>query len=250
MERVPDWRNFRRVTLSPRQRQTLRTQVELPDLPELDGMPVQGAVLTIGVLVPGTGLVPLGIGGAFDQSGMGQVDPVVLKAAPVHSGLGVGRYVVIATAASFGGMGMGGGMGAVPLPSTFSARVSSYDTLPTTVEVPDFIGFPQGGTYAPTTREYRVPPVASASLTRLVFQGNTGAWEVFAPSGSGALIGRLPAVPAGVTEDLAAGATARAEAIVLTSGASLVDLLAGANAGLQSLNAFIAGYSRANLTAP
>lgn len=249
-ERVPDWRNFRRSTLSPRQRQTLRTEVELSDLPELDGTPVQGAVLTVGALVPGTGFVPLGISGAFDESNMGQVDPVVLKSAPVHSGLGVGRYVVIATAASFGGAMMGGGMGGVALPTTFSARVAGFDTLPTRVELGEFLGFPEGGTYAPTTREYSVPPVPDASITRLVFQGTTGAWEVFAPGTSGTLTGRLPSVPAGVTEDLAAGATARAEAIILTAGASLTDLLAGANAGLQALNAFIAGYSRANLVAP
>ena len=240
-EHVPDWRNFRRLTLTPKQPQTMRTQLVFPPLPSLGGTPVQGAAIFAGVQVPGTGFVPLGISGGFDDTGAGNVAPLVVKSAPVHSGLGVGRYAMLALAASFAG---------TTLPTTFSAAVSSFETLPTSVNLPSFLPFPQGGTWAPVTRAVRVPPVSGAGFLRVVFQGNSGAWEVLAPAGSTDLALNLPLIPQGVTEDLAAGSTARVDAIKLGSGTTLESLLVGAATGLQDLNRFITGFSRSDLASP
>jgi hypothetical protein len=245
-ERVPDWRNFRRLTLSPRQKQILRTEVTVSTLPVIGGGGGGGAgnngvAVIVGVLVPGTGFVPLGITSVTDDDGDRELDPVVVKSAPVHSGLGVGRYAVMAWAADFGG--------GTQLPTSFSATLATHEAMPTSLELPDFLPMLQGATYAPTTRAMRVPRVEGASLVRVVLQGDAGAWEVYASAGA-ELVKVLPSVPSGVPEDLAAAATARAEAIVLTEGAGFEALFSGVGSGLQSLSNLMLGFSRAPMARP
>jgi hypothetical protein len=236
-EKVPDWGGFRRLTLVPRVRQSLRTEVVLAELPLLGGSPAQGAILTAGVLVPGTGFVPLGLGGVFDDDGDGKLDPVILRSAPVHSGLGVGRYGLVALALSLG-------QGAA-LPQALSARTATWEAMPTRVEMGGFLPFVEGASYEAVARRLRVPPVAGARFVRAVFQSDAGAWELYAPAGEGELTAVLPAPPAGVTDDLAAGPSAHVEAVSVAGEGTLDDLVGSAAMGLAELNRLMDGFSRA-----
>lgn len=239
-EKVPDWEHFRRATIAVRQRQSLRTEVVLADLPASARGASGAAMLVPGALVPGTGFIPLGLGAAFDEDGDGKVDPVVLRSAPPHSGLSVGRYALVAIAASLGG---------TALPTSFTARTGTWEDLPTRLELGAFLPVPEGATWTPASRTLRMPAAPGARLVRVVFFGDSGAWEVYAAAATSERTAALPAAPEG-SADLAAGAAARIEAISLTGGGTLDALLSGGAVGLRDLNLAMDAFARATVAGP
>lgn len=212
----------------------LRVEASLPDLPTylVAGkkteqnqnpdpvlMPFEGAVVLGGALNGTQGLVPMGLTAGIDalpeNSPDGKVDPdsasgteagkVALRLAPLHSGMETSRYVVLALAASFGGL-LGGGeegdgpglvlSGLVNYPETLSfdgGKATELSLGDSFLDVPNLPSI-TGRTLSPGSK------VEGAAFQRLsVGDAEGGEWLVyFAPKADNAIA--LPAPPAGLDD--------------------------------------------------
>ena len=186
-------------------------EFEPPSMPTVDGVWADTGVFLAGVMLPGEGLVPLGITAGVDSSGEGDVedglldgntdtldvvDPLHIAVAPMHSGINTSttRYMMASVALflSNGGSGATSGILTVldegePLPETLD------------LEVP-FPTFAEGSSWTAETRTVEiVPPSTGADLYRVVFSGAEGeSWIVYTPAET--LEIALPNVPEGFTD--------------------------------------------------
>lgn len=238
-ELLPNYDEFPMIDLEPGVAQRYRTEVIFPELPVINGEATEIAILVGGVLVDGVGFVPTGISAAQAPGG-GTPDPVILRMAPSHSGLGVGDFGVVALA--FGTDGAGFGEDGIELPADIAARMYVGARLPETVDLSD--GFPSVGEYAwnPETRAFSGDD-ASTDLFRVTFVGPEGSWTVYQAGGPVGFT--LPNPPEGFT-DWAAGAYARID-VVRTSGADFGELIDVGGATLRALDASATGFARSEL---
>ncbi|MFH1833596.1 MAG: hypothetical protein ABH877_01110, partial [bacterium] len=206
---VANYQSFPEVNLTLSQPLTARTSMTPPTLPKAtNGSYLEGVIVISGVMVPGRGLVPLGISAAVDAAndedvadGIIDTDPdtagnqskLELKLAPKHGGIESGKFVFIVLALSldFGDDRSNQISGFVVYPDVATGLPASI-TLP-----PAFLGFATG-THSTATRSFTVTNTDSAkTFIRAEFSGGEDKkWHVYFP-GSGFA---LPVPPAGMTD--------------------------------------------------
>jgi hypothetical protein len=174
-----------------------------------------GAILLTGVIVPGQGIVPLGLTAGLDdpddQDNNDQVDgeidstgtsappkgQVILDYAPPHDGLEGNRYITIAIALDIDTL-IEGSLAA----STIVHVTDSFTTLNAFEN-----GFvqQQGGTFNTAAKTFAMTPVGTADFYRLNLNGAEGAadedgeWNVYFKTAPGAAIDLASLRPAGIT---------------------------------------------------
>lgn len=241
-ELIADYDSFPTVDMRPDVPQAYRTEVRFPEVPVINGEPAPVILLVGGVIVEGVGFVPTGISAA--EGGTADVpDPVVLRMAPSHSGLGIGDFAVIAL--TFGTDGAGVGPGGLQLPSDLAGTLFSGDRLP---ELIDFgtVGFPEfadGGVWDADSRSFGGAS-AVGDMGRITIVGSSNSWEVYA-TGTDAEF-TLPVLSSDV-EDPSAGGFARIEGIDLASGVDVGEIFGIGGANLATLDRDALGFSRTEL---
>ena len=195
-------------------------------------------VLT-GTLLPGIGFVPLGLDGLQDDQGNGLIQSFTTKVAPSHSGLEVGRYVVLAAAFRSSTMG---------LPDPGSNRLFVGDRLPATVDFSDgWINAPRMATYNVSARSVTVPAVMGADLIHVQLRAAGGAWHVWAPQGATTAPITIPPPPvAGM--DRVASATISVDAVDLNTGSTLDSIFDVNAGGPQGIDEATRGFSTGSVT--
>lgn len=235
-ELLPDYDAFPSLGLRPDVPQRYRTEVIAPALPRIDGEQAGIALLVGGVIVDGVGFVPMGLNALQGAT----PDPVILRMAPTHSGLGVGDFAVIAIA--FGSAGAGFGEDGISLPTSIAARMvvgPRLDEIIDLTPVP-FAELPELA-YDPDTRAVNTDDV-TGDLVRVTFVGPEGRWHVWAPA---ATTVTLP-VPPEALPDYSDGAFARVEAIQLGS-ASFDALAEWSGPSVADLDDVAIGFARTEL---
>ena len=235
-ELVPDYDEFPGIDLEPHVPQAYRTEVVLTELPVIGGEQTEIAVLVGGVVVDGVGFVPTGIGAANGPGG--EVEPVVVRMAPSHSGLGVGDFAVVALA--FGSTGAGFGPDGIELPADISVRIFTGTRLPERLDMGEFVAL---GAYEWDSEARRFSgPTTGTALSRISLVGRDSSWHVYGDGESSDF--RLPMPPAAF-DDPVSDAFARVDAIEVS--ASYSDLISVGGADLLRLNAFATGFARSEL---
>ncbi len=172
----------------------LHLDISLPALPSLgDKKWADLAFVIAGAMMPKGEIIPLGLTAGADTQGDtdttpdGQVDgnseqpgqqPLHLDAAPLHSGTRVGtaNHVVVTAAVVLANADKGKKEGA-------SVQITAPGTLGTTVQTPDFLGFPSDSTFNPATATLQVKAVAGAQFYRLTLHdGSDHQWLVVVPA--------------------------------------------------------------------
>ena len=210
-----DWANFPELTgdsainlntlLSQSATYSLPTMPCAPGKKEASGCTdnayTSGVVLLSGTLVPGQGMVPLGLTAALDdpdsEDGVDQVDgkidhpvgttaapaagSVIVDFAPQHDGLEGNKLATIGIALDIDSL-MAGGFSAstlVHMTDSFGAT----NTFPTS----EFLDYQEGSVNS-TTHEVTVTPVGEAHFYRLNLSGSgNGYWNVWFPEGTTSL---------------------------------------------------------------
>ena len=242
-ERTADYASFPEINMAPDVRQDYRTGVRLPNLPVIDGSQAQVAILVGGVVVEGTGFVPMGISAASaDDAGV--AESVVLRMAPAHSGLSVGEFAIVAL--TFGSEGAGLSGDGITLPSSIAARVFYGTRLPENLDFsPEpFPAFANTSTWNDVTRLFNTPGTAG-ELTRTTLVGARGSWEIYSAGGTAASF-EIPEAPLGY-EDYADGSFARIEAIDMRAGVTFADIIRAGGNTMLDLNGVVTGFSRLEL---
>lgn len=237
MELFPDYANFPTVALRPNVAQSLRYQMVVNNarLPFVENGNANALIVLSGTMLPGSGFVPLGLDGLQDDGGSGVVPSFTTRIAPAHAGLEVGSYAVMAMAIRIVA-------GAIPGPG--STRLFLSPTLPTAVDFTDgWIDAPRNSEISRATREVTVGTVAGADLVRLVFRGQSGGWQVYAPAGRTVVV---PPPPMGFA-DRVQSSTATVDAIDLTNGSNIEVLFGSGAGGSAALDQATRGFSRAGL---
>lgn len=240
-ELVPDYSEFPEITLEPAVQQRYRTEVELPTLPVINEEATEIAILVGGVLVDGVGFVPTGISAA-QGDGDGNPDPVVLRMAPSHSGLGVGDFAIVAIA--FGSDGAGFGADGIELPADISVLMFTGARLPEAVDFSS-TAFPvvEDAEWDPEARTF-AGNSADGALARVTLVGPTGSWTVYG-AGDADVDFALPAPPDDLT-DWTVGAFARFDVIAL-SGADFASVISAGGVTLRALDGSATGFARTEL---
>lgn len=181
---------FAPTDMTPTVGLTLRSTVEVPDLPTAGGNRLDSAVVLAGALVNGRGVLPLGLTAGLDTNDkfpnangkvIGEEDnddgKLTLRMAPNHSGIEGSRYAVAALAVSINGFTTGERL-------AMSGLVKLEDKLPygSQVKFEDgFLGFSDGGGYDYRNGIYTgAKLVPEASLHRVVFKDSRGrAWSIY-----------------------------------------------------------------------
>lgn len=230
-----------------------RVSIEAPELPRIGTGWADTGIFLGGALVPGEGLVPLGISGGSDVVGRGEpdglidgdastdeIDPVTMSMAPIHGSINAPatRYAFVSVA-----LMLDDTLPDAPREAT-SGIISVLDAgqpLPAelTFEQSTFPQLAQGSAWdAPSRTVTLVAPEEGFDMYRLVFRGDDDRlWIVYADGDRGDIV--LPAP----TEDLVfedrtardrinvVGVTLRSESVdygrlVEANGANLMDLFA------------------------
>ena len=235
-ELLPDYDAFPTLGLRPDVPQRYRTEVISPGLPDINGEPTSIALLVGGITVEGVGFVPMGLNALQGAN----PDPVILRMAPTHSGLGVGDFAVLAIA--FGADGAGFGESGIALPSSIAARMLVGPRLPEVIDLSDvpFAELPEM-TYDADTRGVTTGEV-DGDLVRVTFVGPEGRWHVWAPARTAVA---LPEAPEGLP-DYSAEAFARVDVIQL-DGADFGALTEWSGPGLSDLDDVAIGFARTEL---
>lgn len=133
MEIVPDYNAFPNETITPRVRQTLATDVNVSNFPQLPGGPAELALLVGGTLLNSPGLVPLGISATSDEDGDGRPDTRRLTIAPPAGSLAGGRFTLVALAFRTDGLGAN-----FDFPPNVSAALWTGQSFPTAIALGTF----------------------------------------------------------------------------------------------------------------
>lgn len=244
-ELVPDYASFPRVDLRPRVRQQLRTQLQAPGFGQFSANNGTFAVVVGGVLNQGIGFVPLGLNAAQDEDNDGTPEPVTLRMAPPHSGLGQGEYAVVAL--TFDINEFGAGLDGIDLPESYSTVLWRGRNIPANLDLSQpFLDLPRGQWDAPT-RQFTMEVVEQADLFRVTFVGAEGSWEVWVPAGEGGFA--LPQPPEGLP-DWSAGAFVRVEAFATRGDIDLDEVATANGSSLSRISVVSESFSRTVLTAP
>ncbi|MBI5549196.1 MAG: hypothetical protein HY901_35370, partial [Deltaproteobacteria bacterium] len=195
---------FPKKDLNPTIALSLKQTVVVPDLPASKGTQLEGVVVVAGGLVPGRGLIPLGLTAGTDTladctTGCAKNGKVVgvdvaeetplqlayhddgklgLRMAPNHSGIEGSRYGVLTLAMS--------SAGAMPNGATVSsALVTTLASMPNGTEVSytsaGFLGFAETGAYDYRSGKFEATTLVSgATFHRAVFTTEAGRhWTVY-----------------------------------------------------------------------
>ncbi len=222
----PDFTKFASADLTASHELALRGNVMIPTLPQLGGQYLTGAIVLGGANTGGRGVVPLGLTAGIDanvddgQVPDGKVNDaegnstgeLVLRMAPLHSGLEGSDYGVIALAVNLNGLFSD----AEPLctiadRSGCTALAGVVDMRPAFAFDADvafpggFVGFEDNATYTAADRTYSPNgAVPNANVYRVNMKSaEMKEWNVFY---SGANAFPLPAAPAGFEDRSTAAA--------------------------------------------
>ena len=239
-ELVPDFGEFPEIDLEPAVPQRYRTEVVWPALPVIEGEQTEVAVLVGGVVVDGVGFIPTGIS-AGRSTGGAAPEPVILRMAPSHSGLGVGDFAVVALA--FGSAGADIGTDGISLPANISARIFSGSRLPETVSFADAEFATLGAQSWDGDDRHFEGDTGDVGLTRVTVVGPDGSWAIYAAGG--AVDFTLPTPPDDL-DDWSEGGFARVDGIQL-DGADFDELIEAGGVTLRSLNSVSTGFARSEL---
>lgn len=222
---LPDFSKFTTANLVASHELALRGNVMIPTLPQLGGQYLTGAIVLGGANTGGRGVVPLGLTAGIDanvddgQVPDGKVNDadgnstgeLVLRMAPLHSGLEGSDYGVIALAVNLNGLfssaepvctvadrsGCTALAGVVKMQPAFA-----FDS---DVTFAGFVGFEDNATFTAATRMYDPNgAVPNANVYRVNMKSAAmKEWNVFY---GGANSFALPAAPAGFEDRSAAAA--------------------------------------------
>ncbi len=231
----PNWEAFPDVDLAPTQEQSLALQVIPPPPPAHPTEAVDTALVVAGALGE-LGFTPLGL--SSTRTGDAGFDPVMMKLAPAHGGLEVGRYAVLVMALP--------GTAAMATPSDVATVIYTGDSLPTDVDFAHgFIGFAEDAFFHRATRTLLASGVAGAELLRLRLDGPDGGWTVWLPALDLIQLS-LPSPPEEVPDPVA-GARVELTAIDLRAGLGYEDLVLFDGADLDRLDELTRATSQTEL---
>ncbi|MCP4501255.1 MAG: hypothetical protein GY822_14945, partial [Deltaproteobacteria bacterium] len=175
----------------------LNAEYNIPDLPCAPGAlagatcdrHTSGAVLLAGVLVPGRGIVPLGLTAGLDDpedegNEDGKIDTgagkgkAILDYAPPHDGLEGNMQITIGIALDIDNLTSGGASA-----STITHVTDSYGTAANTF--PTAFLEHQGGTWNATAKTFEHVVTGNADFYRInLDDGGTGDWNIYYGTGS------------------------------------------------------------------
>ncbi len=202
---------YQKISLAADQQLGVLSKVSVPTLPQVPGGTFSSAVVAIaGAVVPGRGLVPLGLSAGLDtltdtETPDGRIagveEPfgpnsaalddgfVPLSTAPAHSGIEGSRLVLALLALDIDSIAGDGGL-------QLSTIVNYVDRFDETENVTgSFMPYPSGvfdvgnASYTPTAA------TPGAALVRIALTRGTDEWLVWAPH-SGTTAAQLPNIPA------------------------------------------------------
>jgi hypothetical protein len=238
-ERIPDYESFPELEIAPNVAQTLRTEVELPGVTTIGGVPTELAIVFGGTAVESVGFVPLGLNAAT-ADGEGDLGELVLKMAPPHSGLTAGDYAVVAL--TFDSDEAGVGLGGIDLPRNLSGRLRVASSLPSAITFEgDFPPIPEGTTYDADARSLNLDEVG-ASLYRVRVEGSEATWTIFVSSARAESAIVLPEFPEGLP-DPAEMPTLLVEAL-FADGVGLDAIAEPTGPRLGTLDRVVTGFGR------
>jgi len=179
----------------------VRTRLLIPKLPNIGELGYADALFLLGGAQTADGfMVPLGLNGGADTSDpetnppdgfadgnerTPELEPFTLPMAALHSGLQGPHtgYLVVAVAVS---IPAGGGD---PRPSAGSATLVRYapgERPAADAEQPEFLAFPNGGSFDPAARTVAWTGVAGTDLERVLIKGRQGRhWTVYGSHAAG-----------------------------------------------------------------
>lgn len=245
-ELVPDYANFPRVSIAPKIRQTLASEILISNFPQLAGGSAEAAVLVGGAMLDAPGLIPLGISATADENNDGRPDARMLYMAPPHGSATGGRFSVMAIA--FSGNSFGGGGGdAMELASEFSVALWNGESLPTSIRLGTFPDASQGQVNN-SRREVQFTTNAGP-VYRVRMIGEERTWDIWAMGAPGSAAEfthtmKVPTAPAN-RQDLFANSTIMLDAI--RSSVTLDDLVRSTGVGLRNAGLVSTSYNRTRL---
>ncbi len=202
-EIVPDYNAFPTETIQPRVRQTLATDVNVSNFPQLPGGTAELALLVGGTLLNSPGLVPLGISATSDEDGDGRPDTRRLTIAPPAGSLAGGRYTLVALAFRTDGFG-----GSFDFPANVSVALWNGQSFPSSIALGTF---PDQSVVSvdDTTRTLDVQADAGP-LYRVRMVGAERSWDVWTLGPAGVMGSfnhsiTIPAAPMGGPDFFANG---------------------------------------------
>ncbi|MBI4821685.1 MAG: hypothetical protein HY791_35820 [Deltaproteobacteria bacterium] len=235
-ERVPDYASFPSLSFRPEAQQNLRFNLTAQSsaLPFVYGGIADTLIVMSGVLLPGTGFVPLGFDGYRDEQRTGLAPDLITRMAPPHGGLEAGNVAVIVAAVRTEGA-------AIPGPG--AAQIHVFDRLPTSVDLSSgWINSPTGGSVS--GRTIAQPRIPGADFVHATLFAQDGAWHVYWPASMEQL--SVPAAPTGFSDRLGGGDVAL-DAVDVESSPSLSELFQLGHATALELDRATRRFSRAFL---
>jgi hypothetical protein len=234
-EMIADYEEFPEIELAPDVAQTLRTELSFPTPPVIGDAATDIAIVWGGALVESVGFVPLGLSASSTEGD--ELPDILLKMAPLHSGLTAGGYAVMAVTFDSGGAGVGAG--GFDLPTNISGVLFVGGIIPTRIDFgDDFPALPEDSTFDAETRELVIADVG-ATFYRVRFQGPDGDWTIFIED-PGEF--ELPEPPEGFPDPLEMP-TIIVEALH-TVDTDLDSLAEPAGATLRTLDQVVTGFGR------
>lgn len=244
-EKVPDYFNFTQLSVAPRDEQTLRTEVVLPELPaEYDT-----AVIATISATEEAGLTPLGFtsrtAGAPNASGLRPIDPVVMRSGAPFGGVEAGAPGVWVMAVQAASATAGGG--------SVAGRIIRGPTLPTRAVIPALLPSAAQSTFVRTSRTFApAQPLwnelvsGGGELGRIDLLGSEVRHRVYFEAEGAQTAVRVPEGPPSGGMDPAAEQMSGLEVTILDLrvGVSAQDAFNVRSANLSRPGGIIDGYSR------
>lgn len=243
-ELVPDYNAFPTVSLKPSVRQNLVTEIDVSNFPQMSGdVPASVAVLVGGVLLDGSGFVPLGISATADDDNDGRPDVRRLTLAPPAGALAGGRLAMMAIAFDPEQLGIENG---VELPDEFSVSLWNGQSLPAQIGLGTF---PDASTGRIDSAARTISIDADAGpLYRIRMVGETRAWDVWSvgPEGTQGAFAHVISIPsAGAHSDLFVDASVFVDAVA--AQVSIDQLVKATGIGLEHAGLVSTSFNRTKL---
>lgn len=173
------------------------------------------AIGLAGKLVPGIGLVPLGLD--VDQA-KGDSGSLSVKYAATEGVLNTGKFAALVLALTIP-------LGDDPAPLTIFGEVKVGDSAPSSMTVSSFLSLPEGAKYDPAGRKLESANTTGATVTQFDIDGKDGKkWTIYFGAGANGTV-TLPAVPSGMADVAADATSASLRPVKLTDGQTLDSVL-------------------------